>query len=254
MNVYNSRAVVLGILIAASLGVSACRRTYVVVPRPTAGFTPMDTLRGRSDGRDVRVTFHFDTTWRVDTVTRLDTLWRGGTRVITRVDTLRLGGKDTVYVRNPLQLPRPGAPTGVPTGAPTKSDTVRVTTSDTIRVTVNDTIRITVRDTIRITVRDTVQVVVHDTVVRTDTVRVAGRRMLFVPPGQYPPAGECRVWIHDRPPGQQARAAPCNALGTIPAGAFILFGGDAWDADYDWLTDPQRGRVPPEIIALTRRR
>jgi hypothetical protein len=250
MTVFNSRALVLAVLLAASLGASACRRTYVIVPRPAEGYSPTDTLRGRSDGRDVRVTFHFDTTWRVDTVTRLDTLWRGGTRVIERVDTLRLGGTDTVYRRSALPAPRPGM---IP-NAPTRADTIRVTTSDTVRITRNDTIVVTVRDTIRLTVRDTLWLVQRDTIVRTDTVRLAGRRMLFVPPGQYPPAGQCRVWIHDRPPGQQARAAPCDALGTIPAGAFILFGGEAWDADFDWGAEAQRGGVPPEIIALTRQR
>jgi hypothetical protein len=234
MRRFTSRAIVFGTLLAASLGVSACRRTYVVVPRPATGYSAVDTLRGRSDGRDVRVTFHFDTTWRVDTVTRLDTLWRGGTRVLVRVDTLRITDTDTVYRRSPLQTPTPR----LPVGAPSASDTIWVTTSDTIRVIVRDTIRLVERDTI----------------VRTDTVRVAGRRMLFVPPGQYPPAGECRVWIYDRPPGQQARAAPCDALGAIPAGAFILFGGDAWDADYDWVAEARRGSVPPEILALTRRR
>ncbi len=233
MGLLNSRAVVFGLLLVASLGVSLCRRTFVIVPRPATGYSPADTLRGRGEGKDVRVTFHFDTAWRVDTVTRLDTLWRGGTRTIVRVDTLRLKGTDTVYRRSPLPS-RPGAPTG----APSRTDTIRVT----------------VRDTIRMTVRDTVRVIVRDTIVRADTVRVAGRRMLFVPPGHYPPAGQCRIWIHDRAPGQQARAAPCNALGPIPAGAFILFGEDAWDADFDWVAEAQRGSVPPEIVALTRRR
>lgn len=240
MNAHHSRAVVFGVLLAATLGVSACRRTFVVVPRPATGYSAVDTLYGRSDGQNVRVTFHFDTTWRVDTVTRVDTAWREGTRLIRRVDTLRLGGTDTVYRRNPLQPMLPGAPS--------TSDTVRLTTSDTVRVTVNDTIRLTVRDTVRLTVRDTIRLVVRD------TIHIAGRRTLFVPPGHYPPAGQCRVWIHDRPPGQQARAAPCNALGPIPAGAFILFGGDAWDADYDWVTEARRGGVPPEIVALSRRR
>lgn len=240
MRTRNWRGVVLLALLLATVGISACRRTYVVVPRPSGGYTPMDTLRGRSDGRDVRVTFHFDTTWRVDTVLRLDTLWRGGTRTLVRVDTLRV--TDTVVVRSTVRPRVPGTPTGLPSGP----DTIRITTRDTIRVVVRDTIRIIVRDTVRLSGRDTV--------VRTDTVRVAGRRTLFVPPGQYPPLGQCRVWIHDRPPGQQARAAPCNALGTIPAGAFILFGGDAWDADFDWVAEARRSSVPPEIVALTRRR
>lgn len=260
MKTASSRVILLGAVLAASLGASACRATYVIVPRPATGYSSVDTLRARSDGRDVRVTFHFDTTWRVDTVVRLDTLWRGGTRVIERVDTLRRTQTDTVYRRGPLQGSRPRAPIAIPVGVPSSSDTIRITTSDTIRVTVNDTIRITVRDTIRLTVRDTIRlverdtIVFTDTIVRSDTVRLAGRRMLFVPPGQYPPAGQCRVWIHDQPPGQQARAAPCNALGTIPEGAFILFGGDAWDADYDWVAEARRSAVPPEIVALTRRR
>ena len=76
--------------------------------------------------------------------------------------------------------------------------------------------------------------------------------MLFVPPGQYPPAGQCRVWIHNRPPGQQRDAAACDALGDIPAGAFVLFGGEAWDFDYDWVANP--GGAPPQIVALKRRR
>lgn len=93
-----------------------------------------------------------------------------------------------------------------------------------------------------------------DTVVRMDTVRVQGKRLLFLPPGHYPPEGQCRVWVHGLPPGQQAKAAACNALRSIPAGAFILFGGDAWDFDYDWLAEAQQnpGSVPPEIIALKR--
>ena len=254
MRVFSLRAVVFGILIAGSLGVSACRRTFVIVPRPTTGYSPMDTLRGRSDGRDVRVTFHFDTTWRVDTVTRLDTLWRDGSRLIVRVDTLRLGGPDTVHSPNAPRLPLPGAPAGTPTGLRPRTDTIRVIVRDTIRLIVRDTIRLTGRDTIRLVVRDTIRLTVRDTIVRSDTVRVAGRRTLFVPPGHYPPEGECRVWIHDRPPGQQASATPCNALGAIPIGAFILFGGDAWDADFDWVAEARRGAVPPEIVALTRRR
>ncbi len=250
----HSRAIVLGAVLAASLTAGACRRTYVVVPRPAGGYTKVDTLYGQSDGRNVRVTFHFDTTWRVDTVTKLDTLWRGGTRVVVRVDTLREVRRDTVFLPAP-RTPRPtedpvrvAPPTSVPSPIPAGTPTGTPTTPR------RDTVRIIVRDTIRVTIRDTIRVVQRDTIRRTDTVVVAGRRMLFVPPGQYPPPGSCRVWIHDLPPGQQARATPCNALGTIPAGAFILFGGEAWDADYDWVTEARRSAVPPEIIAVTRRR
>jgi hypothetical protein len=107
---------------------------------------------------------------------------------------------------------------------------------DTVRITFHDTVRVTTHDTVRITVRD--------------TVRLPGHRVTHVPPGQFPPAGQCRVWILDLPPGQQAAPAACNALGAIPAGAFILFRGEAWDFDYDWRNDPT---APSEIVALQRR-
>ena len=248
------RAAVLAVLLLASFGVSACRRTYVIVPRPAGGYSATDTLYGRSDGRNVRVTFHFDTTYRVDTVVRTDTLWRGGTRIIQRVDTLRTIIRDTVIIRSQVPSRLPDVPTRTPTTTPTPVPTPGAGRVDTVRIIVRDTVRLAGRDTVRLTVRDTLRLVVRDTVVRVDTLRLPGRRMLFVPPGQYPPEGQCRVWIHDRPPGQQERPAPCNALGAIPAGAFILFGGEAWDADYDWVAEARRSAVPPEIVAVTRRR
>jgi hypothetical protein len=229
-------AVLVGLFaLAAAASVTACRRAIVIVPAPSDRYTERDTLYGRLDGNRVRISFRFDTLLRVDTITRLDTLWRGGTRTVVRVDTLRLARVDTVVRR----------------------DTIRIPSRDTIRLNVPrpggrvDTVRVVLRDTV--VRRDTVRVVVRDTVFRTDTVRLAGQRQLFVPPGQYPPAGQCRVWIHDRPPGQQARAAPCDAVGPIPAGAFILFGGEAWDFDYDWIAASRAGGVPPEIVALKRR-
>ena len=132
---------------------------------------------------------------------------------------------DTVYVNRPGEPPRnPGGPIIMPPRP--LEDRV-------------DTVRVVVRDTVRITVRD--------------TVRIPGRRTVFVPPGHYPPTGQCRVWIHDQPPGQQRDPAACNALGTIPPGAFVLFDGQAWDADYDYAADPTIRNVPPEILALRRR-
>lgn len=255
------RAVVLLCLVGTL--VTACSPAYVVVPERRVGYSARDTLRGRLKDRDIRVTFRHDTTWRVDTVTRWRTIYRNGARVdtVVMIDTVRVGGGR-----------RPGQ----------RVDTIRVVIRDTVRIVVHDTMRVTEPrrpggpstpggpiimprppaeagvDTVVIRIRDTVRVVVHDTVrVRgggVDTVRIPGRRTLFVPPGQFPPAGQCRVWIYDRPPGQQARAAPCNALGTIPPGAFILFRGEAWDADYDWSADPGAANVPPEIMALRRRR
>lgn len=241
------RIVLLTVALLASASLGACRRAIVIVPQPTRGYTATDTLYGRYKDKDVRVTFHFDTLWRTDTVLRTDTLWRAGTRVIVRADTLWLVDTVRVASATPVPVPVSQAPVRPPrTGA--RVDTVIVVRRDTVRVGARDTIRVVVRDTLRIVVRDTLRIVVRD------TLRVPGRRVLFVPPGQYPPEGQCRVWIHDLAPGRQANAAPCKELGPVPAGAFILFRGDAWDFDYDWVAESRRGSVPPEIVALQRRR
>lgn len=278
------------LLLLAGTLLAACAPAYVIVPDRREGYTARDTLHGRLKGKEIRVTFRHDTTWRVDTVTRWRTIYRDGARVdtVVVVDTLRMGGG-----RRPFQR--------VDTVVVVVHDTVRIGTPprrpdrrvDTVRVVVHDTVRITEPrrpegpgtprpgtpggpniiprppvdarvDTVIVRIRDTVRVIVRDTIRRVDTVvvrsggvdtvRIPGRRTLFVPPGQFPPAGQCRVWIVDRPPGQQARPAPCNALGTIPTGAFILFRGEAWDADYDWAADPDAAHIPPEIMANRRRR
>jgi len=247
-------SVMLGALALLTAASSAgCGRTVVIVPHPNRAYTATDTLRGYRNGNEVRVTFRHDTTWRRDTVVRTDTLWRAGTRTLVRVDTVRVARVDTLVRRDTLvrQVTRVRVdtvriPEAIPYGSPPlPTATPRV---DTVTITV---VR---RDTITVVRRDTIRVVARDTVYRVDTVRVAGRRVLFVPPGHYPPEGQCRIWIHDLAPGRQADAAPCNALGTVPAGAFILFGGEAWDFDFDWVAESRRGAVPPEIVALQRRR
>jgi hypothetical protein len=319
MNVRRWNLLVWLVLLAAGAITSACRRTYVVVPRPSGGFRSIDTLRATRDGNDYRVTFRFDTVTHTRTLYVTDTLWREGTRIIRdtvrvtrrdtvrvvrrdtvrvarvdtvrlfvgsgRVDTVRVAVRDTVVVsRNVLRVDTLRRVDTVrvsqQTGTMVRVDTVRVRHVDTLRVLRTDTVRRqdTIRvvradtvyisrldrsrgvDTVRVVRADTIRVVRVDTVrvTRTDTVRVAsgatpgpGRRMLFVPPGHYPPSGQCRVWIHDKPPGQQKDPAPCDALGDIPAGAFILFGGEAWDFDYDWVS---AGGAPSQIVALKRQR
>ena len=223
----------LALLTAAST--IGCGRTVVIVPQPNRAYTATDTLWGYRNGKDVRITFRYDTTWRRDTVLRTDTLWRAGARTIVRVDTLRISRVDTLVRRDTVvrqvtrvRVDTVGIPVAIPYGTPALPTAIP-------RV-------------------DTVTITRRDTVFRVDTVRVAGRRVLFVPPGHYPPTGQCRIWIHDLAPGRQADAAPCSALGPIPAGAFILFGGEAWDFDFDWVVESRRGAVPPEILALQRRR
>jgi hypothetical protein len=262
------RPALLALAILAGMATSGCGRTFVVVPRPAGQYTATDTLYATHKGRDVRVTFRFDSILRVDTVVRVrvDTAWVRGSRTIVRVDTLLR--VDTVRV--PITKTAVRVDTvRVPMTRPVvrmdtllRVDTVRVPTTRTVvrvdtllRV---DTVRVPApRSVVRtdtITRVDTLRVVVTDTVIRT--VSTPGRRMLFVPPGHYPPDGQCRVWIHDLPPGRQAQPAACTELGNVPAGAFVLFGGDAWDFDYDWIAEAEMhpGRVPPEIIALKGRR
>jgi hypothetical protein len=247
---------------------TACRSHYVVVPGPSGQYTPTDTLRGHLRGDMVRVTFRYDTVTRIRTVTRLDTVYLADPDTVFRIETLLqvdtvrttrpIIRTDTVLRVDTVRVPEADVgPRGDRVRTVVRVDTVRVTDTvtrvDTVRVT--DTV--TRVDTVRVT--DTVTRV--DTVLRVDTVRVVetvhlpGRRVLFVPPGHYPPDGQCRVWIHDRPPGQQQAASACDAIRSVPAGAFILFGGDAWDFDFDWIAEAQRtpGAVPPEIVALKRR-
>lgn len=272
-----NRAVLCLVVLAISLGASGCfRRTFVVVPQRNGGYGPRDTLYAQRQGQEYRVVFRHDTTWRVDTVVDLDTLWRGGTRYIR--DTVVRVVRDTVYFPAPVAgtVPRaPGGPVGaVPAGtvprtspAPTRRDTIYLPDPrrgrdtvylpqpgsgsarvDTVRITVRDTLRLTIRDTVRLVTRDTLRLVVRDTILIP-----GGRRLVFVPPGQFPREGQCRVWIADRAVGQQARAAACDRLGPIPAGAFVLFDDVAWDMDHDWLAESRRAPVPPEIVAIARR-
>lgn len=218
MKSFRFRATLCALAVLGATLTTACHNTYVVVPHPENGYSSADTLRGYLDDDEIRVTFRFDTIMRVDTVVRTDTLWRAGTRTLVQVDTVIR--PDTIL----------------------RIDTVQVPVTETA-FQVDTILKL-----------DTVRVPVTDTVVVERTVRVPGQRLLFLPPGHYPPEGQCRVWIHGVSPGQQAKARPCEALGEVPDGAFILFGGDAWDFDYDWLAaaraDP--GSVPPEIIALKR--
>ena len=50
-----------------------------------------------------------------------------------------------------------------------------------------------------------------------------------VPPGQLPPAGQCRVWYDGRPPGQQPRATSCDDAERVASrdrNARVIYGTD----------------------------
>ena len=53
------------------------------------------------------------------------------------------------------------------------------------------------------------------------------RRDQIVPPGFYPPAGMCRIWVNGVPPAQQPAPTDCaSAVRNRPANGKVLFGDD----------------------------
>lgn len=48
-----------------------------------------------------------------------------------------------------------------------------------------------------------------------------GYSRLDIPPGHYPPPGQCRVWFPDRPPGHQPPPERCRGAG-VPPGAWLI--------------------------------
>ncbi|MCI0409020.1 MAG: hypothetical protein L0191_10725 [Acidobacteria bacterium] len=50
-----------------------------------------------------------------------------------------------------------------------------------------------------------------------------GYTQLDIPPGHYPPPGECRIWYPDRPPGHQPPPGNCHQFRTqVPLGALLI--------------------------------
>jgi hypothetical protein len=50
----------------------------------------------------------------------------------------------------------------------------------------------------------------------------------IVPPGFFPPAGMCRIWINDVPAGQQPAPTDCaSAVRNRPSNAKVLFGDES---------------------------
>ena len=80
------------------------------------------------------------------------------------------------------------------------------------------------------------------------------RKISGVPPGHYPPAGECRVWYPNKPPGHQPAPVKCESLVGVKLtdGAFILHGDKAYDTEYNWGEQERRqpGSVSPKILDI----
>lgn len=78
-------------------------------------------------------------------------------------------------------------------------------------------------------------------------------RSARVPPGHYPPPGECRIWYPSREPGQQPPPGRCDGfLGRVPLGAFVLYNDKSWDTRYDWRREESRrpGSVPDIVLRI----
>jgi hypothetical protein len=57
------------------------------------------------------------------------------------------------------------------------------------------------------------------------TVRPAQGRAFNIPPGHYPPPGQCRIWHPNRPPGLQSPPGRCDELDRqVPPGAYLVYG------------------------------
>lgn len=50
-----------------------------------------------------------------------------------------------------------------------------------------------------------------------------GHEKLHIPPGHYPPPGQCRIWHPGRPPGHQPPPTSCErARAQVPRGAWVI--------------------------------
>lgn len=79
-----------------------------------------------------------------------------------------------------------------------------------------------------------------------------GSREQTVPPGFYPPAGMCRVWINGVPAGQQPAPTDCaSAVRNRPANARVLFGDDP---PKKGKSDKKKSSPTDELIDLINRR
>ena len=80
------------------------------------------------------------------------------------------------------------------------------------------------------------------------------RREQIVPPGFYPPAGMCRIWINDVPAGQQPAPTDCaSAVRNRPANGKVLFGDDP-PKSKKGKSDKKKSNPTDELVDLINRR
>ena len=80
------------------------------------------------------------------------------------------------------------------------------------------------------------------------------RRDQIVPPGFFPPAGMCRIWLNDVPANQQPAPTDCaSAVRNRPANARVLF-GDEPQKGKKGKSDKSKSSPTDELIDLITKR
>lgn len=80
------------------------------------------------------------------------------------------------------------------------------------------------------------------------------RRDQIVPPGFFPPAGMCRIWLNDVPAGQQPAPTDCaSAVRNRPSNGRVLF-GDEPQKNKKGKSDKSKSSPTDELIDLLSRR
>src|SRR5258707_12314496 len=79
-------------------------------------------------------------------------------------------------------------------------------------------------------------------------------REQIVPPGFFPPAGMCRIWINGVPAGQQPAPTDCvSAVRNRPANGRVLF-GDEPPKGKKGKSDKSKSSPTDELVDLINRR
>jgi hypothetical protein len=80
------------------------------------------------------------------------------------------------------------------------------------------------------------------------------RREQSVPPGFYPPAGMCRIWVNGVPAAQQPAPTDCaSAVRNRPANGKVLFGDDQ-SKNRKGKSDKKKSSPADELVDLINRR
>jgi hypothetical protein len=80
------------------------------------------------------------------------------------------------------------------------------------------------------------------------------RRDQIIPPGFFPPAGMCRIWLNDVPANQQPAPTDCaSAVRNRPANARVLF-GDESQKGKKGKSDKSKSSPTDELIDLITKR